>query len=114
MADEDVRQRLLGYLDEHAFDPVLHARPEEHPQNEQGKLTEIQQMVRDERARFQNCRSAADVYRQFEDEVRSDVHRETVREFRELHLPTLDDIRLDFQQMAGELGLRGESTFSTQ
>jgi hypothetical protein len=114
MADEDVRRRFLSYLDEHAFEPVLKARPEDHPQDQRDRLTEMQEAIRSERDRFQRCGTAVEVYEMFEEELRSEPARKAHRELRELDLPTLEDVRLDFQQMAGELGIRGESTFTVR
>jgi hypothetical protein len=111
MANEDVRLRLLGYLDEHVFEPVLKSRLDGRPQNQHSNLDELQQAALIERERFQSCRSAEDVCQMFEDELRSETVRTQQRQLRELELPTLDDVQLDFRQMADELGIREVSAF---
>jgi len=105
MTDDDVRRRLIGFLDEHVFNPVLKAQADKFSADKQPRLLEAQKTMRRERERVQACPSAFEVYRMFEYEVSSEETRKLRGVLRDLGLPTLEDVWLDFVQMAGDLGL---------
>ncbi len=105
MTQRDVAHRLLQFLDEHAFGPVLSASPERFPQELQGKLHAAQEETRRERERFERGASATEIYRTYHEELGASGAADLHRRLRELDLPTLDDVRIDFEQMAGDLGV---------
>lgn len=105
MTDTDVTHRLVSFLDEHVFDPVLRARAEDLPAGKRAALLEMQQAMRRERTRFHGYSSAAQVYREFHDDVNSQDERARQRTLHDLGLPTLADVRIDFEQMARDLEL---------
>lgn len=105
MTQRDIAHRLFEYLDEHAFGPVLSASPERFPQELQEELRAAQGETRRERERFARGASPTEVYRTYHEELEAPGAADLHRRLRKLDLPTLDDVRIDFEQMAGDLGV---------
>lgn len=97
--------RLFEFLDEHAFQPVLSASPERYREAQRRALSTAQERTRQERARFERGASAQEIYRTYHDELADPGAAALHRELRELDLPTLEDVRVDFEQMASDLGV---------
>ena len=105
MTKRDVAHRLIDFLDEHAFDPVLAASPERLPEGKRGELRAVQVEMRRERERFRRGASPDEIYQTYHEELEAPGATDLRRRLRELDLPTLDDVRVDFEQMAGDLGV---------
>jgi hypothetical protein len=105
MTQDDVAHRLLEFLDEHAFGPVLSARPEGYPAAQGEALRAAQTETRRERERFEPGASASQVYRTYHEELAAPGSAALHRRLRELALPALEDVRIDFEQMASDLGI---------
>jgi hypothetical protein len=105
MAEEDVLRRLLAFLDEKAFEPVIRADPAAWPQGERDALERVQGAIRLEQQRFHHYHSPQEVYRMFHDDLAAESARRVHRELRRLGLPSLEDLRIDFEQMAQDLGV---------
>jgi hypothetical protein len=105
MTRSDVAHRLFEFLDEHAFAPVLAANPERFPKARRMELRAAQVETRRERARFERGASAEEIYRTYHEELAAPGAADLKRRLRALDLPTLDDLRVDFEQMAGDLGV---------
>jgi hypothetical protein len=85
MAGSSAKEDLIAFLDKKAFNPVLRARSDEYPENERAKLAHVQDATRAERDRFHRYGSAQEVVR----------------------MPTLPDIREEFDHLARDLGIEG-------
>lgn len=105
MTKHDVAHRLIDFLDEHAFGPVLAASPERFPQEKRVALRAAQVETRRERERFGRGASPEEIYRTYHEELAAPAAADLHRRLRELDLPTLEDVRIDFEQMAGDLGV---------
>lgn len=101
----DARAKLVSFLDQKAFEPVLKARAESYPEAQRGKLEHVQRATASERERFYEYESAQKVYEMFRDDLSSEPARKINRELRELHLPTLPDVREEFERLAKRLGV---------
>ena len=105
MTQRDVAHRLFEFLDEHAFRPVLAATPERLPEEQRAALRSVQAETRRERERFARGGTATEIYRAYHEELEAPGAADRHRRLRELDLPTLEDVRIDFEQMAGDLGV---------
>ncbi len=103
MSERDVARRLFDYLDEHVFRPILAAGAEHRPEHERELLVQLQRETRHERERILHAPSATAVYRAFHAEIATPEAHQRYARLRELDLPTLEDVRLDFEQMAVDL-----------
>jgi hypothetical protein len=105
MTQHDVAHRLFEFFDEHAFRPVLAVSPERYPPSRRDELWAVQEATRRERGRFESRRSAAEVYRAYHEELAAPDAAGLHRRLRALDLPTLEDVRIDFEHMAADLGI---------
>ena len=105
MSERDVARRFFDYLDEHVFRPILESPPEHRPEHERELLAQLQRDTRQERERMLHAPSAAAVYQAYHAEIATPAAHQRYARLRELDLPTLEDVRIDFEQMAGDLGI---------
>jgi hypothetical protein len=106
MTQRDVAHRLFDFLDQHAFAPVLNASAERYPEPRRAALLRsAQERVRRERERFERGASAGAIYRIYHEELAAPETVELHERLRQLDLPTLEDVRIDFEQMANDLGI---------
>ena len=108
MANDRAREKLLDLLDRKAFDPVLKASPSTYSsERDQDRLRDVQDTTRNtQRSYHEKYKSAQAVYENFLDDLHSEAAKKVHRELRDLHLPTLNDIKDEFEQMANELGVK--------
>lgn len=98
------KEKLVDFLEEKAFRPILNADPEDFPESKRDKLKDVQRATESERDRFRGYDSAEEVYEMFRDDLTSDEADEVNRELRDLGLLTLHDVRGDFERLADEVG----------
>lgn len=103
----DARRQLLDLLEREAFDPVLHAKPDDRSEADKRKLAEVQDKTRAEIARFRGYGSARDVVINFKRDLNSEPAKKVHRELAALDLPTVNDIRDRFEAKARELRIEG-------
>ncbi|MDE2488919.1 MAG: hypothetical protein KGO51_16120 [Alphaproteobacteria bacterium] len=102
----DHRQsELVDFLKRRVFDPVLRADEDGRSDNERRKLADVKDATRSEVDRYRNYSSAQDLVNNFKDDLTSEPAQKIERESRELNLPTLKDVRQDFESKARDLGL---------
>jgi hypothetical protein len=103
MAQSDARARLVRFLDQKAFQPVLTADTDRFPEGQREKLLDLKQRTRVEIERFRSYSSAHDVVVNFHRDLSSAPAKKVHRELRELGLPTIEELRDDFENLAEEL-----------
>ncbi len=99
------REKLLDLLDRKAFDPVLTASPDDYKnEDDKEKLRDVQKTTRHTQQSYhEKYTSARAVRANFRDDLSSDAAKKVHRTLKNLGLPTLDDIKGEFEQVAGEL-----------
>jgi len=102
---QDAQQKLLDLLDRKAFDPVLRARPERYAEGQRAKLKDVQDATRTEQERYRHYGSARKIVEMFKDDLGSEPARKVHRELGQLGLPTLHDVREEFEHLAEGLGV---------
>ena len=105
MADQSAKEGLIRFLDEKAFLPVLDAKLEDYPESKRHKLKHVKRATQNERQRFRSYDSAQDVVTNFKRDLHSGAAAEVHRELRDLNLPTINDVRGEFEKLAGALGV---------
>jgi hypothetical protein len=101
----DAREKLVDFVTRHAFDPVLKAQAEGRPEAEKRKLDHVQKATRSEIERYHGYGSAKEVVVNFKRDLGSEPARKVHAELKTLGLPTVDDIRDEFESLAKELGV---------
>jgi hypothetical protein len=96
------KQKLLHFLDQHVFNPILRASADRYSDADQRKLKDVQDRTKSEQERFRGYQSAREVI----DNYKSDLHSSTAKrvnsELEKLKLPTLPSVKDDFLKLAGE------------
>ena len=105
MSAAEAKRKLVGFLEERAFRPVLRADPGKYAENQREKLKYVQRRTETEIERFHNYGSASEVVTNFRRDLNSEPAKKVHRDLSDLGLPTLNDVRLEFEKLADELGL---------
>ncbi|HVY58808.1 MAG TPA: hypothetical protein VHA77_13225 [Xanthobacteraceae bacterium] len=101
---ESAREKLVGWLERRAFDPVLRAKPGDYPESKRAKLADVQRRTRSERERFRHYGSAQEVVVNFKRDLRSEPAQKVHRALEDLGLPTLNALEDEFERLAAEVG----------
>ena len=103
---QGTKQQLVRLLDEKAFRPVLRADPSDFPENKRDLLRDMQRRTETEIERFHHYGSAAEVLTNFKRDLDSAPAKKVHAALGELGLPTLNDVRSEFEKLADELGVK--------
>lgn len=108
MADSKAREKLLDLIDKKAFDPVLNASPDKYSsESDKKKLRDVQETTRStQRSYHDKYKTAQAVVENFHSDLNSEAAKKVHHELRDLGLPTLNDIKDEFDQLADKLGVR--------
>jgi hypothetical protein len=106
MSETGGRQKLVSFLERKAFRPVLDAEPDRYSEGERPSLADVQQRTETEIERFRGYRSAAEVVTNFRRDLNSDAAKKVHRELKALGLPTVNDVRAEFEELASNLGVK--------
>lgn len=102
----DTRHDLVEFLKAQAFEPVLQARVDGRSDADRRKLEHVKHATLSEIERFEHYRSAEEVVTNFKRDLASAPAKTVQAELRSLGLPTLHDIRPEFERKAHELGVK--------
>jgi hypothetical protein len=103
MTDHDAKQELVRFLEKRVFDPVLKARPNGRSPAERERLEHVQRATRAEIERFRGYGSAREVLVNFRPDLTSQPAKRVHAELAALGLPTINDIRDEFERRAAAL-----------
>lgn len=101
----DAKKQLVDLVVDRALDPVMRADPRGRSETDKGKLADVQRATEAEIKRYRDYDSAREVVVNFRRDLSSDAAKKIHRELRDLNLPTLHDIRDEFEDKASELGV---------
>lgn len=98
--------KLVEFLEKRAFDPVMKAKPDRYEERDRKKLEDMQRRTKTEIERYRHYGSAEEVVTNFHRDLTSAPAKKVHAELKQLDLPTLDEVRDEFDKLAEELGLR--------
>ncbi|HEV2127411.1 MAG TPA: hypothetical protein VGR22_02200 [Thermomicrobiales bacterium] len=101
----DARMKLLDLLDKKAFDPVLQASPDDYKGDDKQKLKDLQKTTQSTKESYHEYGSAEKVREMFRDDLSSDAAQKVHKQLRDLGLPTLQDVKPEFEKLADEVGV---------
>lgn len=105
-ADQNARERLVQFLDEKAFDPILRARPNRYSGNDREKLEHVKGATERTKQRYHHdYTSAAEFCARFREDLSSSSAQRVQRELEQLGLPTLHDIEDQVEALCRDLGV---------
>ncbi len=99
----NAKDRLVHLLEQKAFQPVMHAKADRYPENKRDKLKDVQRRTQTEIDRFHGYGSAEEVVTNFKRDLHSEPAQKVHRALKDLGLPTIGDVREDFEKLAEEL-----------
>jgi hypothetical protein len=103
----DTKHQLTEFVIDRAFEPVMRARSDGRPDADRKMLQHLQQATRAEIERYRHYRSAAEVITNFKRDLTSEPAKKVHSQLRRLRLPTLEDIKDEFESKARDLGAPG-------
>lgn len=103
----DAQEKLLDFLDKKAFDPVLRASADKYGnESEKKKLKDAKQSTEDTKKRYhKEYGTAEEVLKRFKDDLSSEPAKKVQKELKDLGLPTLPDLRDEFEKLADRMGV---------
>jgi hypothetical protein len=105
-ADQNARERLVRFLDQKAFDPILRASPDRFSKSDRDKLEHVKGATERTKQRYHDdYTSAQEVRDRFRDDLSSSAARQVQRELAQLGLPTLHDIESEFEHLCNGVGV---------
>jgi len=99
------KRELLRLVERKAFDPVMRAKSQGRTEAEKKKLEHVQKATKAEIDRYRHYGSAEELVTNFKRDLDSTAAKKIHAELRSLHLPTIEDIRDEFERKASELGV---------
>lgn len=102
---ESRKHTLAEFVIQRTLDPVMRASPDGRSQRDQEALKRVQEATRAEIERFRSYGSEEEVAVNFKRDLHSAPARKIHAELRRLKLPTIEDIRDEFDEKARELGV---------
>lgn len=103
------KQELADFVISKAFDPVMRAKADGRSEADRKLLEHVQQATKAEIERYRNYGSAEEVVTNFKRDLHSEPAKKVHAQLRRLHLPTIEDIREDFENKAQDLGVKAHS-----
>jgi len=105
-ANNNARKELINFIDKHAFDVIIHTSPDKFDGKDREKFEDIRRKTKNEQRKFhEDYTSAAAVKQNFLQNVRSRPAQKLDRELEHLGLPTLPQLKDDFQELCRKLGV---------
>jgi hypothetical protein len=104
--DKSRKHALLDFLQRKVFDPVLNAKPDGRPEADIAKLEHVQKATEADAARYRRYVSADEVVTNFKRDLSSAAAKTIHAQLRQLRLPTIADIRDEFEDLADGPGRR--------
>lgn len=102
------KDRLVKFLDEKAFDPVLRKNKDDYSSDaDKEKFEDVKRATEKEKQRFhENYSSAEEVKENFLRDLSSDPAKAIHEKEHELNLPTLPELKEEFLQLCEELNVK--------
>ena len=96
------KQKLLSFLDQQVFDPILKASPDRYRGADRKKLKDVQDRTRSEKDRFHHYGSAREIVENYKSDLSSSTGKRVNKELEKLKLPTLPSVEGEFMKAAGK------------
>jgi hypothetical protein len=103
------QRELAEFVISKAFNPVMRAHPEGRSGADQKMLEHVQRATKSEIRRYRHYGSAQEIATNFRRDLSSPAAKKVHAQLRHLHLPTIEDIRDEFEDKVHELGIKSSS-----
>jgi hypothetical protein len=105
-SNDSARDKLLRFLDQTAFDPILRAKPDKYSDADRRVLADVQRRTESEKKRYHDdYGSAREIRDRFMQDVHSSAAKKVNDELKRLGLPRLPDLQDEFLKLCEEIGV---------
>ena len=106
ISEKEKRRKLIDFIDDKVFNPVLNAKGDEYSKETQKMLEEVQEKTRNEMKKFHNnYHSAKEVKEEYLSNTYSQAAKKVNKILKELKLPTLPEYKDEFNKLCNELDI---------
>lgn len=103
-SEEEKRARLIAFLDQMVFDPVLRADENKYDEDRKKTLADVKRSTENEKRRFHHdYRSAIAVKHNYLSDLGSRVAEKKNKELEDLGLPRMYQVRDDFLTLCDQM-----------
>jgi len=102
---KDAKKELLNFIDHKAFDVILKKDAGKMDEKEKDQLEELQRKTKNEKDKFHGYGSAREIKDNFLQNVRSKPAHKLNSDLKDFKLPTLPDLKDDFEALCEKLGV---------
>ena len=104
MKDEEKRRKLVEFLDQKAFDPVLRRSADSFSGSQREKFEDVLESTENEKKRFhKKYRTAEEVKQNYLSDLSSQTAKKKNAELEDLSLPRLPQFKDEFLQLCEKL-----------
>lgn len=103
------QQELAEFVISRAFDPVMRAKPDGKSEADRRTLDHVKQATQAEIERYRGYGSAREVAINFKRDLSSAAAKKVHAQLRHLRLPTINEIKAEFEDKARQLGVEHSS-----
>ena len=102
-AKKDAWKELVNFIDKKAFNKILKALPDDYDGKEKETVEEVIKKTKNEQKKFHDYKSAEEVKKNFMSNVHSKAAKKLDKEIEQLGLPTLPQLKDEFEKLAEKL-----------
>ena len=107
MGKAENKKRLLDFLDQKVFDPILSKSEDEFDtEGKRKKFEDVKKSTEEEKQRFHNYETAEDIKENFQRDLNSEPAKKVQSKLRSLDLPHLPEFKEEFFRLCEQLGVK--------
>ncbi len=100
---KDPKEELVRFIDKKAFDVIIETPSDKFKGDDREKFEDIKRKTQNEKEKFHHYKSADEVKKNFLQNVRSEPAHKLDKELKKLGLPTLPELKGEFEQLCDKL-----------
>jgi len=104
---KDKKEKLLGFIDQKAFDAILRLPPETYSGKDREEFETVRKRTLDDKRKFHACRTPEEIKEKFLSDARADgLKKQSGKALEYLnHLSALPEVKEEFISLCKELGV---------
>lgn len=103
---KDAKDELVQFIDKNAFDVTIKTSPDKFKGKDRESFEDIKRKTQNEKEKFHHYKTAEDVRKNFLQNVHYEPAHKLDKELKKLKLPTLPDLKNEFEQLCDKLEVK--------
>jgi hypothetical protein len=103
---KDAKGELVKFIDKKAFDVIIKTSPDKFEEKDRKNFEDVKRKTGNEKEKFHHYKNAKDVKKNFLENTRSQPAHKLDKELKKLGLPTLPDLKDEFEQLCDKLEVK--------